>query len=64
MDNYGEEVLNFAYRHIIQEDDDIIAQQAALAQAKFGGLKAKGPMVHDEVSIVLVLYQNIPKYPG
>ena len=32
-----------------QDDDDIIAQQAALAQAKFGGLKVKGPMQADEV---------------
>ena len=30
------------------EEDDIIAQQAALAAAKFGGLKKKTPMVQDE----------------
>ena len=34
-----------------EEDEDIIAQQAALAQAKFGGLKMKSPMLHDEVSV-------------
>ena len=28
-----------------EEDEDIIAAQAALAQAKFGGLKKKTPMV-------------------
>lgn len=27
------------------DEDDIIAQQAALAAAKFGGLKKKTPMV-------------------
>ena len=30
------------------DEDDFIAQQAALAQAKFGGLKKKTPMVQDE----------------
>ena len=35
MDEYGDE-------------DDIIAQQEALALAKFGGLKKKTPMVQDE----------------
>ena len=30
------------------DEEDIIAQQAALATAKFGGLKKKTPMVQDE----------------
>ena len=30
------------------EEDDIIAQQAQLAQAKFGGLKKKSPMMQPE----------------
>ena len=30
------------------DEDDIIAAQAALASAKFGGLKKKTPMVQDE----------------
>ncbi|CDW79667.1 UNKNOWN [Stylonychia lemnae] len=31
-----------------EEDDDIIAQQAALAQAKFGGLKKKNPVMQGD----------------
>ena len=30
------------------DEEDIIAQQALLATAKFGGLKKKTPMVQDE----------------
>ena len=44
------------------QDDDIIAQQAALAQAKFGGLKVKGPMQADEVSTATVPQYLCPYY--
>jgi hypothetical protein len=30
------------------EDDDFIAQQAMMAAAKYGGMKAKGPMVSED----------------
>ena len=33
------------------QEDDIIAQQAALAQAKFGGLKKKSPMLNSDVRL-------------
>ena len=32
------------------EEDDVIEQQAALAQAKYKGLKIKSPMLHESVS--------------
>ena len=33
----------------LQEEDDTVAQQAAMAQAKYGNVTAKGPIVNQEV---------------
>ena len=48
----SDEVSNYYYFMIgvinlkfFLQDDDIINQQAALAEAKFGGLKKKSPML-------------------
>ncbi len=47
-------MINFIFtkkrviNNFVQEDDDIINQQAALAEAKFGGLKKKSPMMQPD----------------
>ena len=41
-------------RSVMKQEDDPIAAQARLAQAKFGGMQKKSPMLNADVSITRI----------